>query len=82
MGLLQSWQESLRPVVQATDENMERDRGVGELHMAHNQVSDLNPNDQRWTFLTREAHHPRCPAFVVHRGQDSDSEHACQRTHS
>ncbi|OQV01146.1 Fungal specific transcription factor domain-containing protein isoform 2 [Cladophialophora immunda] len=38
LRLLRSWSESLPATVAGTEENLSRDRAVGELHMAHNQL--------------------------------------------
>jgi len=56
MGFLRSWHQRLGPVVQDTEENLKGDRGVCELHMAHNQVSlskirNAITNRPSWSFL-------------------------------
>ncbi|OAP55132.1 hypothetical protein AYL99_10832 [Fonsecaea erecta] len=38
LRLLSSWSENLSVTVIGTEENLSRDRAVGELHMAHNQL--------------------------------------------
>jgi hypothetical protein len=46
MGFLRSWHQTLVPIVQDTEDNLKSDRGVCELHMAHNQVSISNIVDK------------------------------------
>ena len=77
MGKLRSWEDNLSPLVRCTEENLAGDRGVGELHMAQNQVCVLNRITT--TILTEIAIYTCNQTAPFHRRQEGHCRHDTKR---